>query len=425
MKKINVWYFLLSFYFYFPFILKDIREINYIIIYLIPLIYIIFNAKFVLSFFRTLMKSHIKLSFISYFIVFCLSLIVPALYGTYDFSYNNVFLSIIRTLIKTLFLLIVFIKIHKNNDFVLFIKYFIYSCSLYVAFSLLMIIIPEFKSFWAGIIYDSALNIQLSMQDKYITRYGLVGFSNFRETFMCSLAAIFNVYIIVKNINTHTKNGTMIWTLLILGLGTSFYGRIGLVVYLISVGLLIFYLFFHKPRYFLLIVLSIAILLTVLISLKERNEMVNIWFNWSFDLFLNYFETGKLETGSSNTVFEKMIFMPDAMTFLFGDGYYSNPNGSGYYMSTDVGFMRPLLFYGFIPTMIAYGITYFLLFSILKVSLKRIDVAGIILSLLLFIQIVLFEIKGEMFYIMFPLLLPFAYMYFLENTSDYAKSNKT
>lgn len=74
---------------------------------------------------------------------------------------------------------------------------------------------------------------------------------------------------------------------------------------------------------------------------------------YAFEMFINLSDTGTLSTSSSDHI-ENMYFDISEGTFFFGDGYWTNPNGFGYYMKTDAGYMRHILFYGFLPSLFLY-----------------------------------------------------------------------
>jgi len=85
---------------------------------------------------------------------------------------------------------------------------------------------------------------------------------------------------------------------------------------------------------------------------------------YAFEMFINLYETGSMSTRSSNHL-QTMYFDVAEKTYLLGDGYWANPNGFGYYMGTDAGYMRHMLFYGIFPSLFLYM---FYLFAFFKMS---------------------------------------------------------
>ena len=81
-------------------------------------------------------------------------------------------------------------------------------------------------------------------------------------------------------------------------------------------------------------------------------------FRFGFEGFFSLFETGKWETNSNN-ILKNMIVFPDNLhTWIIGDGYFDNPyhrdvnyigpNFGGYYMATDIGYLRFIFYFGLV-----------------------------------------------------------------------------
>lgn len=79
---------------------------------------------------------------------------------------------------------------------------------------------------------------------------------------------------------------------------------------------------------------------------------------FGFEGFFSLFETGKWETNSNN-ILKNMIVFPDNLhTWIIGDGYFDNPyhrdinyigpSFGGYYMATDIGYLRFIFYFGLI-----------------------------------------------------------------------------
>lgn len=86
---------------------------------------------------------------------------------------------------------------------------------------------------------------------------------------------------------------------------------------------------------------------------------------FAFEGFFAYFEEGEWNVGS-NTQLKNMIVWPDNLkTWIIGDGYFDNPTGTdpyyigevtgGYYMGTDIGYLR-FIFYMGLTGLLAFSI---------------------------------------------------------------------
>ena len=107
----------------------------------------------------------------------------------------------------------------------------------------------------------------------------------------------------------------------------------------------------------------------------------------------SFINKGKIGTGSSDEMFERMLFWPGYKTFFFGDGYWLDKDGISYYKHTDLGIMRPMLYYGVFAQLIGYMIPLLLLYGIYKKGqIWR------LLALLICFQMLFFELKGDCFH---------------------------
>ena len=135
--------------------------------------------------------------------------------------------------------------------------------------------------------------------------------------------------------------------------------------------------------------------------------------DWLLEPILNYFKNGKIESASTNSL-GKMYenFSPSDKTLLLGDGYWLGLDGSGYYGKTDVGFMRNILYGGVFYTLLLYFlIVIFLFFLFFNLKQNKTKGAGF-LTFVMFIQFMLFELKGDITFLFLKAYLPF-YLYLI------------
>ena len=161
-------------------------------------------------------------------------------------------------------------------------------------------------------------------------------------------------------------------------------------------------------------VTSLLVLFIGLTIFKEVNTAIEGWYNWAMDPIIDLFSTGKIQTSSTDSLLG-MYFLPEWKTILFGDGFYMDPITGSYYMAVDVGFLRPMLFYGIFLTLIAYSIPVLLFFS-----LFILDKRNWILSALLILTMFVFELKGEVYMAIIPVA---AMLYYSEAINSYQISN--
>lgn len=110
-----------------------------------------------------------------------------------------------------------------------------------------------------------------------------------------------------------------------------------------------------KRRIFGKFILILALALPVIIYLSRHNAAFNKQMMFGFEGFYNLFGTGEWHT-TSNEKLQSMIVFPESLkTWFIGDGYFSSPKTDlnyvgdlteGYYMGTDIGYLRFLFYFG-------------------------------------------------------------------------------
>lgn len=133
---------------------------------------------------------------------------------------------------------------------------------------------------------------------------------------------------------------------------------------IIALIVIIYTAFFIKTDTKLIKKFSAIIIVTVLvcIGLYTTNVAYRANFRFGFEGFFSLAEKGEWETNSNN-VLKKMVVWPNNIkTWLIGDGYLNNPTDKGlstydpyfvgkfygYYMGTDIGYLRYIFYFGFI-----------------------------------------------------------------------------
>lgn len=86
--------------------------------------------------------------------------------------------------------------------------------------------------------------------------------------------------------------------------------------------------------------------------------------SFGFELFINMIEGRGVETASTNSLI-KMFVWPDSLaTWMIGDGRWNAVSGAGYYMYTDVGYLRLIYYFGVVGLCLFFVYQFFVfLFS--------------------------------------------------------------
>ena len=159
---------------------------------------------------------------------------------------------------------------------------------------------------------------------------------------------------------------------------TTTVGAIVAVAYwLFSSGIHIMTLEKSNLRVWKYLLLSLLIFVPIIVYLYTVNKDFQDNIRFAFEGFFSLAETGRWETNSNN-ILKNMIVFPDNMkTWLIGDGYlddpfqkdpyYVGPDYHGYYMATDIGYIRFIFYFGL--TGLVTFISYF--FKVAKTCVSR------------------------------------------------------
>ena len=396
------WILLLAAYHFFPFITTKGSILLYAWAYGIPLLYIACNLNYLKRVFHLVIHTEVFAGVCFLVVLTCMSIFIPVLYGTNDFEYlSGAILTVVKIAIRMLFLIMVIIKNIPKATKETFMKYFIFSCCLYVLGTIVMLLVPPVKDIFYELVKESVHSKTLALETRYSTRYGWAGFSGFEHTFKCVLAVIFNDYLIRK-VMKNKKMWLMLGVSIFLLIGTLFYGRVGFLFGIVVMMFFFLRLLSKRPKILLIVLGVCAVGAVTLIIMSNINDSVKAWVNWAFDLFITFVETGKLQTESSNVLLEKMLFVPEIKTILMGDGRYAGDTGA-YYMGTDAGVMRPLLFGGILFAFIRYmSMLAVLIPYILKKWSAKAERTLFAWTILLTLVL---EIKGEILFSCLPIII--------------------
>lgn len=334
------------------------------------------------------------------------SLITPLVLGTHDYSYflDGPLASIIKTMICNMFLLLVYEKkVSKTPNIIEYMHYYIYSVVLYVTTTMIICLIPDLHEWVINNIYLTPFQYEKIRETYYYTRIGWGGFSGFNHTLSCTMALICNSIIIFYYRNKKKIFWKHHLILIILAIGNMCYGRSGFVVSILCLFIQTGILFHEKRKEILIYPLAIISLGIGIISLKNYNAKIKAWYDWCFSIINSYISTGELSNSSLNSMWD-MYFLPKIETLLVGDGRYTE--GAGYYMNTDIGWIRPILNYGVFYTLLGYISSAGVIGTLKKrlSFLRRSEQMGITIMWLL--TLISFETKGEVFYVIIAFILP-------------------
>lgn len=403
--------------------LKSIYSIQRLATWVIVLFYLLLNINILIG----IMKRSKISNFILIVIVWIgMIIITPVIHGTSDFSYMSTIVTMVGSLFNMLVVLILSYKKSRNERTMdAFIHVYMYSMVLYVLFTTLCIIFPFIRNFVLSYVYIPSGNLSLFNLRKYATRIGWAGFSGYATSMKCSVANLFALYYMLtafKKSEKVQKKYVVIYIITLIG--EFYYSRTGLIVSIIIFALAAVYNLRSKNLISklatVIIIAAVVFALPFLQTIAETNRSLA----WMLEPLLNFMSDDGFTSTSSAHIFNDMIFKVSNSTLIFGDGRYTGENG--YYMKTDLGFMRLILYFG-IPGLVT---TYCLVLSRIKDICKIITspVRGWLLWSLL-LMFALFEFKGESITFLIPLFFVMSLatrqdFYFNQLNNSYTKLNR-
>ncbi|MFW3454681.1 hypothetical protein ACN68H_06960 [Aerococcus viridans] len=121
-------------------------------------------------------------------------------------------------------------------------------------------------------------------------------------------------------------------------------------------------------------------------NFNNVNDMFERFSSFAFEGIMNLSDSGSISTNSTEVLFGRMYFPVSASTYIFGDGKYTTSVGT-YYMSTDAGYMRNILFFGII------GLILLIIYETNFFNWKNKN--NLVLNLFILSYILIVHIKGE------------------------------
>lgn len=271
-------------------------------------------------------------------------------------------------------------RIKERKKEKLLLKLYVYVVALDLFSGVLMRVYPDIIPFFIKLNKNLSLEIFSHFGGYRIICFGAKFFST---GVIASTALIVLIYVLKKE-NT-LKNWLLYFWIAIIGL---FSARTTLIGIGISIVYFLRYNLFKLGKYIWKIIILFII---VMLGIKKFDEKI---LNWAFQLFIN-----GGETTSTNRLKEMWHVIPtNIKTWIVGDGKWNLVDG--YYMSTDVGYLRILWYSGLV------GIFIFVLFSIfLFLEIRRKELR--IMSCLLLLLFLILNVKGhvEPFFILYCLII--------------------
>lgn len=285
--------------------------------------------------------------------------------GSYDTYFLKKIIDVYLSLFSAYFVVWTIRQIHAQINLQIILYYFVLAAALQTIISVIFFTNDNVFELYLSFIKEetnTGLLDRSSLISKRFIGFGSQFFSGVIKYGAAFFAAILLPY--YKGKSTF-KSNILYWSsVFLIIIGGLFTGR----TFFVAIGLgVLMYLIINTKSYvtfikhnlklitYTLVGVSLLLLLGSLILEKEKLETS---LDFIFEMFINFSEEGTLTTSSSDVTMSMFIIPENINTWLFGDGRMMEENG-GYYMRTDVGYIR-LLFYFGLPS------TLFLIFSLIR-----------------------------------------------------------
>ena len=331
----------LVFLYFFGLIIPVFSTTSLLLLFVLPIRFLFEKGCFLISR-KILFSRYITRIIISYLILGLYIYVNVTLHLTFDYTLLPTLFNVILHLIVGIFIISLFI--HKRRD-VSYVQNVI--VGVFVLQSIIQIaafIFPPVHSFVQ--LFQSESTI--ARADLFAGRKGLAlaGTVFFGLSTIYGSSFFFLVKQCIDKVSFKIKD-VIIGIVLMLGAfftGRTFFVGMGISgLYFIASSYPVFKKLSAVFKILLIVFLSVLIIISVMpeeIYIKVYNLILYV-----FEALFNYGSTGTLTTTSTSKLFGEMYFPIQLSTLFLGDGLYEGIGG-GYYMNTDAGYMRAILYVG-------------------------------------------------------------------------------
>lgn len=330
------------------------------------------------------------------------SLLNVVISGTFDFQVIKSYFSYILFYIPGAVGIIHILK--KYYSTIEIIKIIILVTVIQAIIIVLMLTVPGIKDFLFSVLRDGSIRVEKNIGSG---GFRFLGFA-FNSTWDLAIVQSIGIMLISLLFKLDKKEINIKNTLFFILLAISVFlsGRTGILG--IGFGFLIIIIpsnlkevpFLKAVRFvgkIFIVVLPLIFFIKSFVPDKVVDIVETNVLPWAFEMFMND-SGGKIETASSNEL-KGMYFMPSIKTAIIGDGLYVNPyDNTRYYMDTDAGYMRHILFYGLIGCLFMVSLYAAIFYQMFKFS-RGVSNSNVVKLFVLFLFFYFFisQIKGDLF----------------------------
>lgn len=298
-------------------------------------------------------------------------------------------------------------------------NYLIAVCTAQCILALMLDSIPAFKTFINTYVSGFGF-VDLSKMDRVKRLYGIgagLDVAGLRfSTVLCAIA-----YITSRIASTTRKN--YIWIYLVCFVIIGLVGNMIARTTTVGVGLAVLYWVYmlfkqsenakeENSHLWKWLTGVILIALLIIVPLYNTNPNFRTNTRFAFEGFFSLVEKGQWEVNSNEVLLDMYVFPDNLKTWIIGDGYIENPRSTdpyyigevygGFYMGTDVGYIRFIFYFGI------FGLLTFIAFfiAITQSCMKKFPAQSMLFLLFLAVNMAgWFKVSTDVFLVFAPFLL--------------------
>ncbi|CAM1370232.1 conserved membrane hypothetical protein [Tenacibaculum litoreum] len=352
------------------------------------------KPKFINDSFKLFVNKKIALIFVWIFVLITVNMIISLIHSTYDLSYIKNLISQMIQIVMIIFVISYIFYEYQGENYTEYIGYLIvWAFFLQSIVEIVAFIVPAFAAL-VHLTYKPEVKELMYEGYEGVRGLALTGSPGWGLAVGFGLAFLFFVKLYIVN-----KRVTFFAIILglTLVLGTFFAGRsaflgavLGVVYYLFSQGKIL-----NKIRncFFAIAILIFCLIIVYFLFPDFSELLVERVFPFVFEFYYKYESSGVAQTGSTNKLMEMWSIPISPTTFFVGDGLFTDPISGKYYMLTDVGYLRNLLFGGVFWVLLVVGY-HFYISSVSILFNKKVDFNNKLFIVFLLLYMLALEAKA-------------------------------
>lgn len=349
-----------------------------ILVYLMKHKVKIFKGKFFVQFYYGL------------FIVFCACILNSSVQKVFDFSIPISMFEYLCLYIPSALFVTTYLKNKHDYTFQKLILLIVNVLIIQSFLVIIMILSPPIQEYLLSLMH---LNGRFGGFYR-LRQVGITGFSSYINGYILGMGFFLVSWLIVESKKVHYL---LVFKALVLLISAMLASRTSIILLCPAFFYLLFNAKNSNVKFFFLLLLSLIVLIVLYVLYNDLSKEVDYLLEWGTEVFRSVLGQGDSHKIHSVEILEKFYWLPEVKTFLFGDCKYIADNGIFYYMNTDAGYMRMLLYMGFLLSSLLYSFILVFYFDIILKIKQCFNKKTGFYFLFLFLSFFIVQYKGNLF----------------------------